>query len=84
ISDFQPVAVSRLGFFSAAFARHSSNGVLAHHQAFKALDGIVNAQAALKSYADIFRYVGVAFLITLPLLFFLDKGKNKAAAASIH
>jgi DHA2 family multidrug resistance protein len=84
ISAFQPAAVSRLGFFSAAFARHSGNAILAHQQAFHALDGIVNAQAALKSYADIFRYVGVAFLITLPLLLFLDNGKNKATAASAH
>jgi MFS transporter, DHA2 family, multidrug resistance protein len=84
VSDFQPAAVARLNFFSAAFARHSSDGIFAHQEAFKAMDGLINAQAALKAYADIFRYVGVAFLVTLPLLFFLDKGKNKAAASSVH
>jgi DHA2 family multidrug resistance protein len=84
ISLFQPAAISRRDVFNAAFVRHGSDSVTAHHQAFRALDGIINAQAALKSYADIFRYVGIIFLMTLPLLLFLDKGKNKAAAAEVH
>ncbi len=84
INLFQPAAMSRRDVFTAAFVRHSSDAVMTHHQAFRALDGIVNAQAALKSYADIFRYVGIIFLLTLPLLLFLDKGKNKAAAAEAH
>jgi len=84
ISLFQPAAVSRRDVFNATFVRHGSDLVKAHHRAFQALDGIINAQAALKSYADIFRYVGVIFLMTLPLLLFLDKGKNKAAAAGMH
>jgi hypothetical protein len=44
----------------------------------------VNGQATLKSYADIFLYVGAAFFFTLPLLFFLDAGKNKKAAEAAH
>jgi DHA2 family multidrug resistance protein len=84
ISLSQPAAVARVDFFSAAFAHHSGNHALAHRQAFKAISATVDGQAALKAYADIFLYVGAAFIITLPLLLFLDKGKNKAAAASVH
>lgn len=85
INPYHPEAVSRLDLFGAAFARHSGDVVGAHHQALRALDGIVNGQAALKAYADIFLYVGMAFVISLPLLFFLGKGKkNAAAAAAAH
>ena len=84
ISLYRPEAMSRLNTFVAAFGRHSDDPVRIHKQAYAALDGIVNGQAALKSYADIFLYVGAAFFFTLPLLFFLDAGKNKAAAAAAH
>jgi DHA2 family multidrug resistance protein len=84
ISLYQPAAVERLNAFAGAFARHSDDPVRIQKQSFAALDGIVNGQAALKSYADIFRYVGMAFFLTLPLLFFLDAGKSKAAGAAAH
>ena len=84
ISLYRPEAVSRINAFAGAFARHSADPVHTHKQAYAALDGIVNGQATLKSYADIFLYVGAAFFFTLPLLFFLDAGKNKAAASAAH
>ncbi len=84
ISLYRPEAMSRVNTFVGAFGRLSSDPVRIHKQAYAALDGIVNGQAALKSYADIFLYVGAAFFFTLPLLFFLDAGKNKAAAAAAH
>jgi DHA2 family multidrug resistance protein len=83
VSLSQPAAVARLNLFSAAFLRRSSNPVLARRLAFKAVSSSVDGQAALKAYADIFLYVGAAFTLTLPLLLFLDKGKNKAAP-SVH
>ncbi|MDB6019169.1 MAG: emrB [Pedosphaera sp.] len=84
ISSHSPATLSRIHLFNGAFARHSADPVGAHHQAMQALDGIVNAQAALQAYSDIFFYVGVAFLVSLPLLFFLGKGKNNSAAAAAH
>lgn len=84
ISLYRPEAVARLNAFVGAFGRHSSDPVRIHKQAYAALDGIVSGQAALKSYADIFLYVGAVFLFTLPLLFFLDAGKNKSAASAAH
>ncbi len=84
ITNYSSAAVRRLGLLSGAFSHHSGNTVGAHNQALKAIDGIVSGQSVLLSFADVFFYVGVAFIITLPLLFFLGKGQNKAAAAEVH
>jgi DHA2 family multidrug resistance protein len=45
---------------------------------------ILDGQAALKSFDDLFRYVGFAFLVTLPLVLFLGRSANKEAAADAH
>jgi DHA2 family multidrug resistance protein len=75
---------TRVQLFSGAFARQSADPVAVKQQAFSAIDGIVNSQALLLSFADVFRYVAIAFVATLPLLLLLDKGRNRAAAAAAH
>ncbi len=79
-----PATLTRLHWFQAAFARHSASPGFIRREAFKAVDAIVNGQAALKAYADIFMYVGVAFVVTLPLLVLLDKGSKSPEAAAAH
>jgi DHA2 family multidrug resistance protein len=48
------------------------------------VDNTINAQSTLLSFADVFRYVAIAFVITLPLLLFLGQGRNREAAAAAH
>jgi DHA2 family multidrug resistance protein len=84
ISLFHPETVNRMTLFQGAFSQRTADPVLAHNQALSAIDGIVNGQALLLSFADVFRYVAIAFVLTLPLLFLLGKGGNKEAIASAH
>ncbi len=84
INASAPETLSRMHLFTGAFSQHTSDPSLAHHQALKAIDGILNSQALLLSFADVFLYVAVAFVITLPLLFLLGKGGNRQAAAAAH
>jgi MFS transporter, DHA2 family, multidrug resistance protein len=74
----------RLDLLTGAFQSHGSDGVTAHQQALASLEQLVNTQAAVLSYADIFRFVGVVFLCSLPLLLFLGKGGAKAKAPIAH
>ena len=68
-----------------ALGRHSADSGFIHQQAMALLDQAVNAQALLLSFADVFFYVAIAFLVTLPLLLLLNKGGNReAAAAAAH
>jgi DHA2 family multidrug resistance protein len=84
VTNYNPAALHRLGLLGGAFGHHSGNSVGAHQQALKAVDNIISAQSVLLSFADVFFYVGVIFVISLPLLFFLGKGRSKAAAAAAH
>jgi len=79
-----PGTLRRLGFLTGAFARSSSDPVGIHNRALKLLDVGIDSQALLLSFADVFLYVAVAFTVSLPLLFLLGRGKNKAAAAAAH
>jgi DHA2 family multidrug resistance protein len=84
ITDYSPQTATRVQVLAGAFVQSSGDPVAAKQQAFAALDGIVNGQALLLSFADVFRYVAIAFVVTLPLLLLLGKGGNKEAAASAH
>ena len=84
VSLFSQAAQERLQMLTAGFESHASDVYTSQEQALTALKGIIQAQAGVLSYADIFRYVGFAFIFTLPLLILLGKSGNKAAAAEAH
>jgi len=53
-------------------------------QAYAAINGMLDLQAGVISYDDIFHIVGIAFLLALPLLFLLGKPKKGNAPADLH
>jgi DHA2 family multidrug resistance protein len=73
-----------LQLLTGGFAQRTADPVVAHQQAVSLLDRIVNGQAMLLSFADVFFYVAAAFIVTLPLLFFLGKGGAGEAAPDAH
>ncbi len=84
ITAYSPETAARMQLFTGAFAQRSADPVMIKQQSFAALDAIVNGQALLLSFADVFRYVAIAFVATLPLLLLLERGGNKEAAAAAH
>jgi DHA2 family multidrug resistance protein len=84
ISAYQPAALARLQLYSGVFAHHSADPAVARLQAYQLIDTTVNSQALLLSFADVFRYVGLAFIFTLPLLLLLGKGRTPGVAAAAH
>lgn len=79
-----PQTDARLHLLTGAFSRHTADPVHAHQQALQVVDHVVNGQALLLSFADVFYYVAIAFIVTLPLLLLLGKGGNREAAAAAH
>ncbi len=75
---------TRLQLLNGAFSRHSADPVAVHHLALHTIDQIINGQALLLSFADVFFYVAAAFIVTLPLLFLLGKGGKLDAVAAAH
>jgi DHA2 family multidrug resistance protein len=86
ISPYRPAAVERINQLAAGFAQHG-DAASAHSRALGVLDAIVNGQSSLLSYSDIFFYVAVTFVVSLPLLLFFRRAGGKAAqeaAAAAH
>jgi DHA2 family multidrug resistance protein len=68
----------------SAFVAHGSDLATATEQARLALFGIVRRQAAMLSFNDVFRVLGVLFLVLLPLLFLMKPPRTKRGAAAVH
>jgi DHA2 family multidrug resistance protein len=84
ISPLSHAAMERLDGMAAHFQKLGASAHDAHARALSALDQIVAGQGALLSFDDLFRYVGIAFLLSLPLILLLGKGASKEAAATAH
>ena len=84
ISPLSHEAMHRVEALTGFFQRLGSSAHDAQFRAFSAIDQILTGQAALKSFDDLFTYVGIAFIVTLPLVLFLGRGGDKAAAAEAH
>lgn len=74
----------RLTALTGVFQSRGFDAATAHQQAIASLSQLVSTQAAILSYADIFRFVGIVFLCSLPLLLFLGKGGAGAKAPAAH
>jgi len=55
---------------------HGIDASTAHQQALALLNQTLDSQAMLLAFADLFRVVGLIFLVTLPLLLLLGRGKK--------
>lgn len=86
VSLYRPPAMERLQQLAAGFG-HQVDPVVARHRALGLVDAIVNGQSALLSYSDIFFYVAMAFVLSLPLLLLFRRTGGAAAqeaAAAAH
>jgi DHA2 family multidrug resistance protein len=62
--------------------RPGMDSVTARQTAYAMLDGAVDKQATLLSYMDVFLYVGIMFLVCVPLvLLFIKNAKTKISMA---
>lgn len=84
VTAFQAGTSERLQQLGAHFSQHTADPILAKNQALSVIDQSINAQALLLSFADVFRYVAIAFVVTLPLLLLIGRGGNKDVGADVH
>ena len=87
VTEYRQPVLERLHTMTAGFSALNGDLAAARHRALGLIDQIVNGQAALIAYSDIFSYVATAFVISLPLLLLLGGAKGKAAqeaAAAAH
>jgi DHA2 family multidrug resistance protein len=69
--------------FTAAFSSGGFTGPSAGAKATGMVYGIVQRQAAMLSFVDIYKFLGVVFLMVLPVLLLLKRPKG-AVSAPVH
>jgi DHA2 family multidrug resistance protein len=78
----------RLGALTRALVSRGATAWDASHRALALLEGAVQRQAALLSYLDAFRFVGILSLVCVPLILLAGKPaglpKSASAAADAH
>jgi DHA2 family multidrug resistance protein len=70
--------------FKALFMSQGKDVATATRQANAAVWGMVQRQAAMLAYNDVFRFLGLMFLVMLPLIFLMRKAKKGGAAVVAH
>jgi DHA2 family multidrug resistance protein len=78
VSIFDPTTNQVLAQLKAAFLARSGDAVAATSQAYIALNGMVQRQAAMVAFVMIFRLLGLLFLVMIPLVFIMRKPKTRA------
>ncbi len=71
ITPLSPSALRLLGGLRGLFA--GSGPILADQQAYAALFGLVQRQAAMVALVRVFQYLGVLVLILIPLIAFTER-----------
>jgi len=77
-------AQETLAAFQQTFMAHGSDPVTATRQAYGAVWGMVQQQASMLSYNDVFRFLGGMFLLMLPLLALMRKPRGGKGPAMAH
>lgn len=84
VTPYDYATNQRLSMLENALQGRGEDAATAHQQALQILNQTVDTQAQILSFEDIFWIVGVAFLVTLPLLLLLGKRKPTADLPAAH
>jgi DHA2 family multidrug resistance protein len=74
VTDLRPDVVARLGQMTAGWQARGLDAISAKAAALRSLAGSVARQGMVLGFEKTFLLQGVAFLVVLPLLFFLRVG----------
>lgn len=84
INQASPQTRTALAGLRQTFMSRGADAVTADHQAYGALWSMVQRQASMLSYNDVFRFLGGMFLIMLPLLFLMKKAQAGKGPTMAH
>jgi DHA2 family multidrug resistance protein len=79
LSVYDPVVQQRVAMMAAGVRQRAGmDSITARQTAYTMLDGAVTKQATLLSYMDVFLWVGIMFLVFVPVvLIFIKRANNK-------
>jgi DHA2 family multidrug resistance protein len=83
VTPTSPAAMMRIQQATAGFVRRGLDPATAQQMALRAIDGIVEGQATLLAFERVFIMAGLAFLVVLPLLYFLKAPDHGGPAVKV-
>ncbi len=84
VDAYSPEAQRALENARQGFIASGSDPVTAAQRAYAATFGMVQQQAAMLSFVDVFRLLGFIFLCLLPLVLLMKRPRTTAGAAAAH
>jgi DHA2 family multidrug resistance protein len=84
VNAFSPGARTMFENLRQMFQSQGMDFATATRQAYAALFGMVERQASMISYANIFFFMGIIFLVVLPLLLLMRRPKAGGAPVAMH
>jgi DHA2 family multidrug resistance protein len=84
VNPANPRARQTVDGLRGLFMSHGKDAATATRQAYGAVWGIVQQQAAMLAYNDVFRFLALMFLVMFPLIFLMRKPKKKSGAVMAH
>ena len=84
VSVYNPQAQQMLNNLKGMFQSRGSGPVRATGQSYQALWGMIQQQAAILAYIDVFIILAAVFLAILPLLLIMKKPPKSAGPVAMH
>ena len=78
VNQYSPQAQQALAGATAMFIRQGSPPAVAQQQAYGAIFGMVQQQAAMLSFLDVFKILGFLFICMLPLVLLMKAPRKRA------
>ena len=84
VNPYSTKATAMVEALRSALMARGSDAATAMHQAYGMVWGMVQRQAAMISFVDTFRLMGIVFLLLLPLLLLMRRPQEDSGGAPMH
>lgn len=82
VTAANPEAIQRLNAARALFLANGSGKALADQRAYATIFGMVERQAAMRAFVDLFQLLTIVFLLMIPLTLIMRKPKSAAGSGA--
>jgi DHA2 family multidrug resistance protein len=84
INPYNPTQQAMTDMLRGYFISRGADAATATREAYAALDGILQQQAALLSYLNVFKFFGFVFLVMLPLVLIMKRPARASGPVAMH
>jgi len=84
ITPYNPKARALMSHLEAGMKAHGSGSETAARQSYGAVFGMIERQATMLSYVDVFQILAVIFVLMVPLVMLMRKPSHAVKPAPVH